>query len=96
MPKSYRSIAIADRAKRRRGVFTPEPEPEPVNGMAPNWAVTTSLKEKRNTAGRTLDCPAPSLISHVPDGYGEIGLQSSGMDFSAKLLESLARLAQPG
>jgi len=31
--------------------------------------------------GRRLDAPAPPLTSFVPDGYGDIGFQASGVTF---------------
>jgi len=31
--------------------------------------------------GRRLDAPAPPLVGHVPDGYGDSGFQSSGITF---------------
>jgi hypothetical protein len=31
--------------------------------------------------GRRLDAPAPPVRAHVPDGYGDVGFQSSGVSF---------------
>jgi len=34
--------------------------------------------------GRRLDAPAPPLKSFVPEGYGEIGFQASGVTFPSE------------
>jgi hypothetical protein len=34
--------------------------------------------------GRRLDAPAPPLRSYVPDGYGNIGFQASGVTFPSE------------
>jgi hypothetical protein len=31
--------------------------------------------------GRRLDAPAPPLLAYVPDGYGRIGFQATGVKF---------------
>jgi hypothetical protein len=36
---------------------------------------------KLRIEGRRLDAPAPPLVGHVPDGYGDSGFQSSGITF---------------
>jgi hypothetical protein len=36
---------------------------------------------KLQIEGRRLDAPAPPLVGHVPDGYGDSGFQSSGITF---------------
>jgi hypothetical protein len=38
---------------------------------------------KLRIEGRRLDAPAPPLVGHVPDGYGDSGFQSSGITFPA-------------
>ncbi len=34
--------------------------------------------------GHRLDAPAPSLIGHVPNGYGDSGFQASGITFPSE------------
>jgi hypothetical protein len=36
---------------------------------------------KLRIEGHRLDAPAPPLIGHVPDGYGDSGFQASGITF---------------
>jgi len=39
------------------------------------------VKGRLTIEGRRLDNPAPPLHSIIPDGYGEIGFQASGLVF---------------
>ncbi|GIH07139.1 hypothetical protein Rhe02_52060 [Rhizocola hellebori] len=64
------------------GVFTLEPDP--VHGMGTKLGWYRITAGELQIAGRRLDGPAPALISHVPDGYGETGFQSSGVDFPSE------------
>jgi hypothetical protein len=64
------------------GVFTLQPDP--VYGMGTKLGWYRIAKGKLEITGRRLDGSAPPLTSHVPDGYGEIGFQSSGVDFPSE------------
>ncbi|GIH08459.1 hypothetical protein Rhe02_65260 [Rhizocola hellebori] len=64
------------------GVFTLEPDP--LHGMGTKLGWYRIATGKLQIVGRRLDGPAPALISHVPDGYGETGFQSSGVNFPSE------------
>jgi hypothetical protein len=64
------------------GVFTLVPDP--VNRMGTKLGWYRIAKGKLDIAGRRLDGSAPPLVSHVPDGYGDSGFQSSGVDFPSE------------
>lgn len=53
----------------------------------PDGSISTKLGWWRGVAGtlvitgRRLDAPAPPLRAHVPDGYGPLGFQPTGLTF---------------
>jgi hypothetical protein len=60
------------------------PKPEQVNpdgsiDMKFGW--WRGVKGKLTITGQRLDAPAPLLTARVPDGYGDSGVQSSGIIF---------------
>jgi len=39
------------------------------------------VRGRLQITGRRLDAPAPPLLAYVPDGYGPIGFQATGVKF---------------
>jgi hypothetical protein len=57
------------------------------------WAWYRYVPGRLTIQGRRLDAPAPPLQAWVPEGYGEIGFQVSGLTFpSAGCWEITGRL----
>lgn len=47
------------------------------------WAWYRYIPGELTIEGRRLDGPAPPLRAWIPDGYGAVGFQVSGLDFPA-------------
>lgn len=59
----------------------PDPD-EPGRTWGPGkWAWYRYVSGQLTIEGRRLDGPAPPLEAHIPDGYGNLGFQVSGLDF---------------
>jgi hypothetical protein len=57
---------------------------EPDGSVTAKFGWWRGAAGKLRIEGRRLDAPAPALVGHVPDGYGESGFQSSGITFPAQ------------
>jgi len=61
------------------GIIMTGPEADGSLSMKFGWYRITG--GQLTITGRRLDGPAPPARGHVPDGYGNIGFQSSGVTF---------------
>jgi hypothetical protein len=57
--------------------------PDPDGSITTKFGWWRGVAGKLRIEGRRLDAPAPPLVGHVPDGYGDSGFQSSGITLPA-------------